>query len=318
MHKCSSSTVQNILFRYGEKHDLDFVIPPDGHHLGQSPFDKRFLLQLPTKEYNILCHHTRFSEKGMEEVMATDSVYVSILREPVAMYESVFTYIEYNTIYHLNEINPLKQFLENPRKYYDQYDGKDRGKNPMLFDFGLENYQKDDQVLIDDMIEKLDKRFDLVMMTEYFYESLILFKDLMCWTMDDIVYFTLNARSKDSVIHDITPRMKEQISRWNLGDVKLYDHFNKTFWQKVRDFGEERMNREITELIERNEQLYTYCIAQVRDNSDRVWHPPGVKVESFELNPAAQNDSQCVAMTRTEIPYTSLLQRKMKSKYHLT
>ena len=64
MHKCSSSTVQNILFRYGDTHDLDFVIPPAGNYLGHSPFNKRFMIQLPTKEYNIFCHHTRFSEDG--------------------------------------------------------------------------------------------------------------------------------------------------------------------------------------------------------------------------------------------------------------
>ncbi|XP_072025927.1 galactosylceramide sulfotransferase-like [Amphiura filiformis] len=317
MHKCSSSTVQNILFRYGEKNDLDFVIPPAGNYLGHSPFNKRFMLKLPTREYNILCYHTRFSATGMAEVMPKDSVYVSILREPVAMYESMFTYTKYEAIYHLNAPNPLKQFLESPRKYYDLHGGKDHAKNPMLFDFGLENHQKDDQFFIDNMIEKLDKRFDLVMMTEYFHESLILFKELMCWTMDDIVYFTLNARSKSSVLRDITPKMKEQIKQWNLGDLKLYNHFNKTFWQKVRDFGEERMKREITELVERNEQLYKYCIAKVSDNDGKVWHPPGVKVESLQLKPSAKNDPQCAAMARTELPYTALLVKKMKSKYHL-
>ena len=64
MHKCSSSTVQNILFRYGEDHDLTFVIPIAGNYLGHTTFSKRAMVQLPTKEYNILCHHTRFNEQG--------------------------------------------------------------------------------------------------------------------------------------------------------------------------------------------------------------------------------------------------------------
>ena len=75
MHKCSSSTVQNILFRYGEKHDLDFVIPPAGNYLGHSPFNKRYMLPLPTKEYNILCYHTRFSQKGKFEARFKNSTF---------------------------------------------------------------------------------------------------------------------------------------------------------------------------------------------------------------------------------------------------
>ncbi len=254
---------------------------------------------------------------GIEEVMPNDSVYVSILREPVSMFESTFTYNKYNAVYHLSGPNPLKQFLESPRRYYDVHGGKDHAKNPMLFDLGLNNPQKDDQRYIDQMIEKLDKRFNLVMMTEYFHESLILLKDLMCWTTNDIVYFTLNARSKSSVLSDINPVMKDRIKQWNLGDVKLYDHFNKTFWKKVKDFGEERMKREVQELIESNEELYKMCIDRVSDNDGRVWHPPGVKVESLQVKAAAKKYPQCVNMARTELPYTDLLRKKMKTKYHI-
>ena len=34
-HKCSSSTVQNILLRYGLKHELNVVLPKSGNYLGQ-------------------------------------------------------------------------------------------------------------------------------------------------------------------------------------------------------------------------------------------------------------------------------------------
>ncbi|XP_072024100.1 LOW QUALITY PROTEIN: galactosylceramide sulfotransferase-like [Amphiura filiformis] len=320
MHKCGSSTLQNILFRYGEKHDLDFVLPAVGNYLAdgiRSPFDKRFMLPFPTKEYNILCCHSRFSEKGMEEVMPQDSVYVSILREPVSMYESIFTYIKYNAIYHINGPNPLRQFLQSPNQYYQRYGGQNHAKNPMLFDFGLENHKKTTtSMLLIYIIERSTGAFDLVMIMEYFHESLILFKELMCWSMDDIVYFTLNARSKSSILNDITPEMKHKIKQWNIGDVELYDHFNKTFWQKVREFGEERMKMEIKELKERNDWFYQKCIGGVIENDRKVWHPPGIRVESFVLNPAAKNNPQCVAMARTEVPYIDYLRNKMKAKYY--
>jgi Galactose-3-O-sulfotransferase len=41
MHKCASSTVQNILFRFGEEHDLNFVLPPKNNYLGKEvPFNR--------------------------------------------------------------------------------------------------------------------------------------------------------------------------------------------------------------------------------------------------------------------------------------
>ena len=65
MHKCGSSTVQNILMRYGVRYDLDFVLPPSGNYLGQTYFNKQFVMPSPVHEFNILCHHTRFSKEGM-------------------------------------------------------------------------------------------------------------------------------------------------------------------------------------------------------------------------------------------------------------
>jgi len=47
-HKCASTTVQNILMRYGLEQDLNFVLPLTGHYLGKTKsFDRyeKFLLK---------------------------------------------------------------------------------------------------------------------------------------------------------------------------------------------------------------------------------------------------------------------------------
>ena len=44
-HKCSSSTVQNILLRYGMKHELNVVLPKSGNYLGQKSLFKADLLR---------------------------------------------------------------------------------------------------------------------------------------------------------------------------------------------------------------------------------------------------------------------------------
>jgi len=49
------------------------------------------------------------------------------------------------------------------------------GKNAMMYDFGFDNSEEDEDV-IQGWIDYLDKTFDLVMITDYFDESMVLMK----------------------------------------------------------------------------------------------------------------------------------------------
>ena len=42
--------------------------------------------------YSILCLHTRFNKKEMEKVMGDNTVYVTMLRDPVDVFESQYGY----------------------------------------------------------------------------------------------------------------------------------------------------------------------------------------------------------------------------------
>lgn len=65
VHKSASSTVMNILFRFGEMHNLTFAFPQGGgfqlyypHHF-LAKFVQGFSPLRP-RRFNILCHHMRF------------------------------------------------------------------------------------------------------------------------------------------------------------------------------------------------------------------------------------------------------------------
>nr|XP_006818901.1 PREDICTED: galactosylceramide sulfotransferase-like [Saccoglossus kowalevskii] len=188
MHKCSSSTVQNILLRFSEKHDLTVIMPPRGNYLGYpSPFNKKFMIQVPWNEYNIYTYHSRFSYKGISEVMPKDTVYMTVLRDPVPMYESSFTYFRIGGRYGLKGSNALEQFLMNPDGYFKSNSNKGRVKNPMLYDLGFDPENMYSMDKIDKKIQEIDSIFKIVLISEYFEESLILLKEIMCWDMEDIV-----------------------------------------------------------------------------------------------------------------------------------
>ncbi|XP_038071798.1 galactosylceramide sulfotransferase-like [Patiria miniata] len=318
MHKCSSSTVQNILFRYGEEHKLDFVLPKEGNYLGngQYLFVRSLMMKFPVKKYNVLCHHTRFNYRGMAEVMHSDAVYTTIIRDPISMFESLFTYGNFALAYNLPEDKALELFLEKPEYYYAiaHTAGKLRVRNPMLYDLGLEDRSLGDPLRIKRKIHQMEYQFDLVMITEYFDESLILLRDLFCWEMDDIVYFVLNARNKSSV-RAVSPKTADNIRRWNFGDVQLYDAFNRTFWKKVEAFGHDRMQREVAELRKRKAYFKEHCIADVVSGDEGVWRPPGIDIDSFKLKPEASKNKTCVRMIQTELPYSDHIRKIQVQRY---
>ncbi|XP_070581522.1 galactosylceramide sulfotransferase-like [Ptychodera flava] len=211
MHKCSSSTLQNILFRFGEKHDLTFIMPPRGNYLGYpAPFEKRFAIQVPWNEYNIYTFHSRFSYRGISNMMPSDTIFITVIRDPVKMYESTFTYFRLGARYGLKGGTALRDFLQDAEGYFRSSANKQRIKNPMLYDLGLEANKMHDMSHIEKKIATLGDIFDLVLISEYFDESLILLKELMCWDLDDIVYFKLNARSSSSV-RNVTPDMAKKL-----------------------------------------------------------------------------------------------------------
>ena len=86
--------------------------------------------------------------------------------------------------------------------------------------------------------QQLDSEFDLVMIQEYFDESLLLLRKMFCWEMDDIVYLAKAVRSQNLLIK-LTDDLRKKISSWNHADVLLYKHFNALFLlRKLEDYGQ--------------------------------------------------------------------------------
>lgn len=60
------------------------------------------------------------------------------------------------------------------------------GKNQQLWDLGTTHVEMEDPDTVDDKISKYDSEFDLVMIAEYFDESLVLLAQLLCWDLSDV------------------------------------------------------------------------------------------------------------------------------------
>ncbi|PIK58949.1 putative galactosylceramide sulfotransferase-like [Apostichopus japonicus] len=139
-----------------------------------------------------------------------------------------------------NDPEALQKFLQNAQSIYDSTSNKVHMKNPMLFDMGVAIEDFNSEALVKKHIKTFHKRYRLVMVAEYFEESLILLRDLLCWTTEDVVVFKLNTRKDDSIV-SLTEKAKQNIRDWNNGDVLLYEHFNRTIQKTIDDYGRSRM-----------------------------------------------------------------------------
>ena len=161
--------------------------------------------------------------------------------------------------------------------------------------------------------QMLDQKFSLVLIAEYLPESLILLKDLLCWSIDDIVYFKHKARRGRN--RTLQENVQSKLRNWNRVDVRLNEHFNRTLWWKIKAYGAERMMSDVALLARKNQLMKDDCVKDVmRSGDQRIWYPPGVTIESFEMNPNASDPVLCRRITRPENEYLELLQNRQRKR----
>ena len=312
-HKTGSSTFANILFRYGDRRNLTFVLGP-----GDLKWPQRFRISsaLPIhRQPNILCSHTRFNKKPMNWLFPPEtSKYVTILRNPVDNFESSFNY------YHLGKqfglgIDPvvsLEKFLERPSSYY-YTSGKFVVKrfslrNPMMFDLGLSLRFFQNYTAVTDYINFLNKEFDLVMIMDYFDESLVLLKRLLGWDIDDILYAKVNERLGKEKAFNLSDRVQENIKRWNKADVLLFNYFNATFWRKVEMEGS-GFYEDLSAFRERRLKLEQLCFTNYGTEM-WMWGPKFAKGYSIRNDLNSSFKYVCNHLIKKENRYLDALRKK--------
>ena len=312
-HKCASSTVQNILMRFADENRLTVVLPPDGNYLGHPvKFTPNLTLPLPSAlsdHFNIFCHHTRWHEANTVSIMPTDTVYISILTDPASMFESLYNWVNLDVRYGV----PLEKFMENPHKYYKNSTNKDFAKNPMVFDFGLDQEDFDRRSVINNKINELDQRFSLIMITEFMDESFVLLRELLCWEWEDLVVFRVNSR-RYQYKKKLSPETARRIREWNQADTELYEYFLQRFQAQVAKYGAERMTQDVETLRDLTNRWYNFCVQKEIAKNDtvdlrfQVWHP---SVNGFQLTDVGLQTERCIKLATAENPYTDTLRLKL-------
>jgi len=98
-HKTASTVVQNVILRYADHHGLLVGAPAFNDHKFGYSAGKTFhhnQLRKSQLKISILCHHMRFNYEEVKMVMPTQTVFVTIIRDPASLFESFFDYFHWD------------------------------------------------------------------------------------------------------------------------------------------------------------------------------------------------------------------------------
>ncbi|KAG8431075.1 hypothetical protein GDO86_019461, partial [Hymenochirus boettgeri] len=264
--------------------------------------------------YDILCHHMRFISQEVKQIMPADSFYFTILRDPATLAESSFSY--YKLVSSAFRKSPsFKAFIAHPTYYYRQGEKSNHyAHNLLWFDLGFNPDMRFTEAMAKAGARAVDGAFNLVLLSEYFDESMILLKEELCWELDDVVNFKLNTRESSTRLEK---REIDRLRAWNALDWYLYVYFNQTFWDKVERFGKERMEMEVRGLRERRKQLAELCLEGLNPVGADQIQEEGIKPFQFgqkkilgwvvkkDLIPSVR--ARCIQMVTPELQYKDIL-----------
>ncbi len=255
--------------------------------------------------------------------MPKDTFYFSILRNPVAMMESLFVY--YKAIPAFRVVKSLEDFLiQGGRSYNASLPNNHYARNILTFDFGLDNTAPENDTELDrrsaKVIAAVERDFPLILISEYFDESLVLLKHALCWSLDDISSFRLNSRSERSR-RPLSTETTERVKEWNSIDWRLYQHFNDTFWKRIDStLGRTKLQQEVELLRAKRRNLEQMCLqeggavdpAHVHDSSLKPFQYGAAVIQGYNLRLELNNDNRqlCQRLITPELQYTSALYTK--------
>ncbi|KAL5011851.1 hypothetical protein ScPMuIL_010402 [Solemya velum] len=320
MHKAGSSTMQNIFLRFALARDLNVVLlnsfKGSFHIIGRNVVKDRIIPIPKNQSYNILCNHIVYNRNELTKIMPGYAMNITIVREPTTHFLSSSLYFGFfnnlkriakpNNDWEKTEEFLILDYIKNPGKYKNV--GTMLVHNLQSLDLGLNAPDFFNRKKIDDIIKIVDEDFQLVMVMEYFDESLILMIRYLCWDLKDVIYVPNNA-GKSQVNITENPYIVSWLHQWNRADYMLYAHFQKKFWRHVHAEGVEFfLEVQYFKIIVQN--VWNFCLNVNRKE---------IQIEESRWNKAFRlNKYDCQYILLDERSFVKIMMDKAARKVNIT
>ena len=244
IHKAASGTATSVFFRFGITRNLTFALPRYYNIIHQADSIKEnYIFPRLKQSFDIINSHMIYERGDVAKFLPKDAVYIGILRDPFQQFKSSVNYMQPPYIYNLSKTSPVHEYLKDPstheRKNINGGPKYSWVNNRQAVEFGFPDHVVLDKTkhAIYEYIEKLDKDFHLVLIAEYFDESMILMRRMLNWKIKDVLYTKKHVRGWDR--QNTLPQGNDRVRLrdWLSVDYALYDFFYKRFWRQVEAAG---------------------------------------------------------------------------------
>lgn len=252
--KCATESMATIFRKFALQNKLNVLLPRGNNLYLGWPYVMETADYRPSSDqyYNCLIEHSIYNASVMKPMFPPGTRFISIIREPWSHFKSTFHYFNIQNVVQIVSDTPLSTYLHNISTYELVFksseshricipNGFSITRNLMSHCLGMgtgfpEGYADitNNPVTIQEYLNWLENEFSLIMIAEYFHESLVLLKRLMCWSMKDIIYKNVN-KGKYSYEENVGDRAVYE--KWSTADYQLYAFFNETLWWKIVDQG---------------------------------------------------------------------------------
>lgn len=200
-------------------------------------------------------------------------IHLAILRDPYVQFANMWLIEDLEKFYK----RPLDKFIQMDKfKLESHRKNLTFGLSQMAFDLGLDGTLSEYEFTFH--AKSLVDRVDLVLIVERLEESLVLLKEQLGCSLEDVAMTYLNHTQLYFREGPIPANLIEagiiKLAEMNSADVKLYKMFNKIMDKKIRRFGQEKMKEEIENLRRVSEEYERSCDRGVHSPVCSIARPP--------------------------------------------
>ena len=337
VYKAASSTLSNILCRYGLNRDMSFMLP-EGDQVNQifphSPTDTQVELipNCQNDSYQILNVHAVFRGRSdLHRLMPENTFVLSSVRDPIHQTKSAFKYNGFERRLKRYDLN-FGKFMQDPYENTIKLlvndnetafiKGKDWGLwNSQSLVHGLKYFNiipglsrtqiensPQEMEKVERFLEHVEREIDFTVVAEHFDESLVVLKHLLDLDWEDLVYFECNKAKKQAQGNAIE---RDLVEEWNYIDLLLYHKMKNKLFALKEQIGIKRIDRGVKILKMYIERCADACLTKRRMREQR-----GVYVNyfEFELSMHGGRNECCRQMSAQEWQYIPKLKNYMRKK----
>lgn len=262
VHKAASGTATSIIFRFGMNRGLTFVLPKWLNIVSATDtLLEKLIYPRLNNSFDIMTSHVIYNKTAFDALLHKDSVYIGIIREPYQQFKSSMNYMAPLYVYNISNVNPIQQYLKDPLKYEpEKFPRLSWINNRQATEFGTPEaiIMNRNKSAMNEYVQKLDKEFHLVIISEYFDESIVLLKRMLNWNLKDILYRRLHTRGWDRKLTIPRSYDKQLYRRYAFADYALYDFFFNRLWNQAKRAGDDFF-KEVLYFKQVQEEVEDFC-----------------------------------------------------------